>query len=143
MAAASGLTLIAERVRNPLKTTTFGTGELLRAALDNGCKRRFYWSGGSATNDGGVGMAQVLGVSFQDEAGRELDPGTRGLAELDSIHFDGLDPRLGDVEFVVLTNVNNLTTAAKKGLPYLWPTQKGRSLKTWKNWTKLSNILRL
>lgn len=124
MAAASGLTLIAERVRNPLKTTTFGTGELLRAALDNGCKKIYMGLGGSATNDGGVGMAQVLGVSFQDEAGRELGPGARGLAELDSIHFEGLDPRLGDVEFVVLTDVNN-PLCGEKGASRIFGLQKG------------------
>jgi glycerate kinase len=75
MAAASGLTLLKEDERNPLITTTYGTGQLIKGALDSGCRRIYIGIGGSATNDGGMGMAQALGVSFTDMAGMSLGTG--------------------------------------------------------------------
>lgn len=124
MAAASGLTLIPERDRDPFKTSSFGTGELLRATLENGCKRIFIGLGGSATHDGGVGMAQTLGVSFLDKAGREIGLGAAGLAELDAVDFKGMDPRLREVEITALTDVNSPLCGAN-GAAYTFAMQKG------------------
>ena len=91
MAAASGLPLVPVDRRDPRITTTRGTGELIRAALDSGCRKLIVGIGGSATNDGGVGMAQALGASFRDEEGEEVGPGGLALADLETIDLSGLD----------------------------------------------------
>lgn len=124
MAAASGLTLISDGEQDPFKTSSFGTGEMLRAALEIGCKRVFIGLGGSATNDGGVGMAQALGVSFLDKTGQEIDPGAAGLAKLHAIHLDGLDKRMLDVEITALTDVNN-PLCGENGAAFTFGLQKG------------------
>ncbi len=107
MAAASGLTLVPKGQRNPLCTTTFGTGELIKAVLDQGCTRIIIGIGGSATNDGGVGMAQALGVSFLDGAGKELGFGGGQLAKLKNIGLDNLDARIKETEILVACDVDN------------------------------------
>jgi len=94
MAAASGLPLVPPDRRDPLITSTRGTGELLRAALDTGCRAVIMGIGGSATNDGGAGMAQALGARLLDSAGDELPPGGAALARLPRIDTSGLDSRL-------------------------------------------------
>ena len=126
MAAASGLTLIAEDDRDPFKTSTFGTGQLILAALEKGVRHVFVGVGGSATHDGGVGMAQALGVSFRDQYGQEIGPGAAGIAVLESIHFEGLDPRLREVEITVLTDVNN-PLCGGTGAARIFGMQKGAS----------------
>jgi len=126
MAAASGLTLIAEDDRDPFKTSTFGTGQLILAALEKGGRHVFVGVGGSATHDGGVGMAQALGVSFRDQYGQEIGPGAAGIAVLESIHFEGLDPRLREVEITVLTDVNN-PLCGGTGAARIFGMQKGAS----------------
>src|SRR5258706_10283901 len=96
MAAASGLPLLSLSARDPLRASTRGTGELLLAALDAGCTRVIMGIGGSATNDGGAGMAQALGVCLLDSEGVDLPPGGAALAHLAGIDISGLDPPLAD-----------------------------------------------
>lgn len=107
MAAASGLTLIDPARRDPRRATTYGTGELIRHALDAGCRRLVIGIGGSATNDGGAGMARALGVRFYDHAGTELPPGGAALADLSRVDVEGLDPRLAACEIQVACDVAN------------------------------------
>ncbi len=124
MAAASGLPLVPQELRNPLITTTYGTGELVRAALDAGCSRVVLGIGGSATNDGGVGMAQALGASFRDLEGNELARGGASLASLASIELSGLDRRLERTEFVVACDVQN-PLIGPQGASRVYAPQKG------------------
>ncbi len=107
MAAASGLPLVPPEKRNPLITTTYGTGELILAALDKGCRKLIIGIGGSATNDGGAGMAQALGARFLDASGKELAPGGVALADLEHIDVTNLDPRLVGFEVTIACDVNN------------------------------------
>jgi glycerate kinase len=106
MAAASGLPLVGAK-RNPLITTTFGTGELIKAALDKGCHTIIVGIGGSATNDGGIGMAQALGIHFLDASGEELGFGGGSLAGLKKIDMAGLDPRIKKTSIIVACDVDN------------------------------------
>jgi glycerate 2-kinase len=124
MAAASGLPLVPPERRNPLVTTTRGTGELMRAALDAGAHRLLIGIGGSATNDGGAGMAQALGAHLLDGAGRELPPGGAALAELAHIDVSGLDARLQAAEVRVACDVNNPLCGAR-GASAVYGPQKG------------------
>ena len=124
MAAASGLLLLPEGKSNPLLTTTYGTGELIRAALDLQCRRILLGVGGSATNDGGAGMAQALGYSLLDQAGRELPPGGQFLANLDRIDTGGADRRLRETEFIVACDVTNPLTG-ENGASRVYGPQKG------------------
>lgn len=124
MAAASGLPLLRPEERNPLVTSTYGTGQILRALLDAGCREILIGVGGSATNDAGMGMAQALGARFFDADGSELGPGGLELGRLERLDFSGLDPRLQDCRLCVLCDVDNplcgphgatMTFSAKKG----------------------------
>ena len=124
MAAASGLPLVPPERRNPLLTTTFGTGELIRAALDGGARRLIIGIGGSATVDGGVGMAQALGGRFLDQAGRELPFGGGALVHLERIDLSGLDPRLATCEITVACDVDNPMTGPR-GAAAVFGPQKG------------------
>lgn len=107
MAAASGLPLVPPERRNPMVTTTFGTGELIRAALDRGARRIIVGIGGSATVDGGVGMAQALGARFLDADGNPLGWGGGALARLDRIDLSPMDPRLREAQLLVACDVSN------------------------------------
>ena len=124
MAAASGLTLVPEKYRNPALTTTYGTGELIKAALDKGCTKLIIGIGGSATNDGGTGMARALGAVFTDRQGRSLSGGGAELVELERIDISGLDQRLRRVETVVASDVDNPLTGPQ-GAAYTYAPQKG------------------
>lgn len=124
MAAASGLTLIRRQERNPLRTTTYGTGELIRHALDQGIRRLIIGIGGSATNDGGTGMARALGARFLDSHGQELRLGGGHLRYLDRIDPSGLDPRLKDLEIEVACDVNN-PLCGPNGASAVYGPQKG------------------
>ena len=124
MAQASGLPLVPRERRNPLITTTYGTGELIRRALDEGAARLIIGIGGSATNDGGAGMAQALGVRLLDAAGQDLGPGGAELARLDRIDTSGLDPRLSAVEITVACDVDNPLTGPR-GASAVFGPQKG------------------
>lgn len=126
MAAASGLPLLSRKERNPLLTTTYGTGELVRTALDQGCRKIMIGIGGSATNDGGAGMAQALGVRFLDREGRELPFGGGALGRLYDIDVSGLDPRLAEAEIVVACDVDN-PLCGEKGASVVYGPQKGAS----------------
>jgi glycerate kinase len=124
MAAASGISLVPPGKLNPLVATTFGTGELIRAALDAGCSKLIVGVGGSATNDGGAGMAQALGVRLLDRMGKELPWGGAALAGLTRIDVSGLDPRLADCEVVVACDVTN-PLCGQRGASVVYGPQKG------------------
>src|SRR5262249_47958761 len=124
MAAASGLPLVPAAQLDPRVATTFGTGELIRAALDEGCRELLIGIGGSATNDGGAGMAQALGAWLLDAAGRELPPGGAALARLDRIDASGLDPRLKDARMRVACDVAN-PLCGPEGASAIYGPQKG------------------
>ncbi|MEB2356897.1 glycerate kinase [Bacillus pumilus] len=124
MAAASGLHLVPQEKRNPLLTTSRGTGELMLAALDQGAKHVIIGLGGSATNDGGVGMMQGLGAAFFDQAGQELSPGGGALHQLASIDLTGLDPRLQSVRLEAACDVDNPLTG-ERGASAVFGPQKG------------------
>ncbi len=113
MAAASGLTLVPPDKRNPLKTTTYGTGQLIRAALEAGCRRLIIGIGGSATNDGGAGMAEALGVKLLDANGKPIQRGGGGLGTLATIDITGLHPAIAETDTVVACDVNNPLTVPK------------------------------
>ena len=125
MAAASGLALVAPEARDPMTTTTFGTGELIRHALDGGLRHFIIGIGGSATNDGGVGMAQALGVRFlQQDGRREIGYGGGALEALARIDMAGLDPRLRDSQVLVACDVDNPLTGPR-GASAVFGPQKG------------------
>lgn len=124
MSAASGLALAEPERRNPEIATTYGTGELIRAALDSGCREILIGIGGSATNDGGAGMAQALGVSFKDAAGNELPFGGAALAWLSTVDVAGMDPRLNDCCITVASDVQNVL-CGPKGASHVYGPQKG------------------
>ncbi|MGI9274304.1 MAG: glycerate kinase [Endozoicomonas sp.] len=124
MARASGLELVAPEDRNPLITTTYGTGELILAALDQGVEKIIVGIGGSATNDGGAGMLQALGVQLHDSDGRPLTHGGAPLAGLTSIDVTRMDSRLQSVEFVAACDVDNPLTG-KNGASAVFGPQKG------------------
>ncbi len=127
MAAASGLPLVPPDKRDPCVTTTRGTGELMRAALDAGARRLLIGIGGSATNDGGAGMAQALGVRLLDAQGNELPAGGAALAQLARIDSSGLDPRVKDVEVQVASDVTN-PLCGPEGASAIYGPQKGATL---------------
>ena len=124
LATAAGLGQLDEPA--PLTAGTFGVGELLRAALDDGARRIVLGIGGSATTDGGAGMLQALGVRLLDEGGAELPPGGAALARLDRVDISGLDPRIRDVELVVASDVDNPLTGPA-GAAAVFGPQKGAS----------------
>ena len=124
MAAASGLTLVPPADRNPLVTSSRGTGELIRAALDAGARRFILGIGGSATNDGGAGMVQALGARLLDAQGREIGPGGGALAALDRIDVSALDPRLAASHIEVACDVDNPLTGVR-GASAVFGPQKG------------------
>jgi glycerate 2-kinase len=124
MASASGLELIKKENRNPLITTTYGTGELIKHALDDGVKNILIGIGGSATNDGGVGMLQALGVSFKDSTGDELAFGGGAIGQLHSIDLSGIDKRLANVKIEVACDVSN-PLIGESGASYVFGPQKG------------------
>lgn len=123
-AAASGLPLVKPEERNPLAATTYGTGELIRAALDEGCRRIVLGIGGSATTDGGAGMAQALGVSLRDAQGREIGFGGGTLSSAVALDAAGLDPRLRETEIVAACDVRN-PLVGKNGAAAVYGPQKG------------------
>ncbi len=128
MAAASGLPLLAPGERNPLITSTYGTGELVRDALDHGARHIILGIGGSATNDGGAGMASALGVRLLDAKGRELPPGGAALARLACIDLSSLDPRVAKTRFEAACDVTN-TLCGPSGASTVYGPQKGASKK--------------
>jgi glycerate kinase len=126
MARASGLGLLSDERRDPLRATTRGTGDLILAAARHRPRRIVVCIGGSATNDGGAGMAQALGVRLSDEGGRELPAGGQALIRLAAIDVTGISPELGDVELIVATDVDNPLTGPT-GAAAVYGPQKGAS----------------
>ncbi len=126
MAAASGLALVPENERDPFITTTYGTGELILAALDRGCEKLIIGIGGSATNDGGAGMARALGAQFLDRDGHPINEGGGELKRLETIDISGLDPRLEKAQVLVACDVDNPLTGPG-GASHVYGPQKGAS----------------
>ncbi len=126
MAAASGLGLVPADQRNPLVTTTYGTGQLLAEAAKLDCRRIILGIGGSATNDGGAGALQALGVRLLDKDGKPLPAGGAALQELAAINMDGIDSRLRDIELLVACDVNN-PLLGPQGASAIYGPQKGAS----------------
>lgn len=124
MAQASGLPLVPKEKRNPLFTTTYGTGELIREALASGCQRLIVGIGGSATNDGGAGMAQALGVKLLDEDGHDIPWGAVGLERLHRIDMQEIFPRVKEVEILVACDVDN-PLCGPRGASAVYGPQKG------------------
>ncbi|WP_318439795.1 glycerate kinase [Photobacterium leiognathi] len=124
MAAASGLHLVSPELRNPMLTTSFGTGELILAALDKGVEHIIVGIGGSATNDGGIGMAQALGVRFLDENNKQISYGGGALDRLHRIDISNIDPRLVSVKLEVACDVDN-PLCGEKGASQVFGPQKG------------------
>ena len=124
MASASGIHLVDSEKRNPLITTTFGTGQLIKACLDKGVKKLLIGIGGSATNDGGAGFIQALGGRSLDENGDDLSYGGGALAKLHTIDLSNLDERLKYVSVEVACDVNN-PLCGKEGASYVFGPQKG------------------
>ncbi|MEK3732967.1 glycerate kinase [Paenibacillus sp. FSL M8-0334] len=124
MAAASGLHLVPAERRNPLLTSTRGTGELIRFALEEGVEHMIIGIGGSATNDGGAGMVQALGGRLLDRSGREIGPGGGALSDLHEVDMSGLDARLAGVRIEVACDVDNPLTGPR-GASAVFGPQKG------------------
>ncbi len=126
MAAASGLGLVAKEKRDPLRASTRGTGELIRHAIERGNREIILGIGGSATNDGGTGMAAALGYRFLDGEGRELDPGGGELGKLKRIDSSGVDPRIKETVVRVACDVSN-PLIGPSGASAVYGPQKGAS----------------
>lgn len=126
MAEASGIQFINQFTQNPYITTTFGTGELIKSAIQNGAKTIIIGIGGSATNDGGAGMAQALGAHLLDDKGEELQYGGAMLEKLDHIDVSKMMPELADVKVIIASDVTNPLTGSN-GASHVFGPQKGAS----------------
>jgi len=124
MATASGLQLLKKDERNPLLTTTLGTGDLIRHALDRGVDQIIMGVGGSATTDGGMGMAESLGVIFYDRSGNKLTSNGQNLTRIHSFDSSGVHPRLAQVNFTIFCDVDN-PLHGPNGAAYVFSPQKG------------------
>ena len=124
MAQASGLPMVPEELRNPLNTTTYGTGQLVKAAVDAGYTDISIAIGGSATNDGGMGFASALGIRFLDKDGNVLEGKGSELEKVDYIDMSGLDEKVKNVHFTVMCDVTN-PLCGKDGATYTFGKQKG------------------
>lgn len=124
MSAAAGITLVSDAERDPLNSDTYGVGELIIAALDAGARHFIIGIGGSATNDGGVGMLRALGCRFLDASGNEIKRGAGALGELSTIDISGLDKRIGEAKLTVASDVKNPLTGPT-GATYIYGPQKG------------------
>lgn len=126
MANANGIHLLSPSQRNPLLTTTLGTGQMIKAALDQGVSKIIIGIGGSVTNDAGAGMAQALGVQFLDENGHDVATGGGQLDQVKTIDISKLDPRLERTEIIIACDVNNPLTG-EQGASFVFGPQKGAS----------------
>lgn len=124
MAAAAGLPLVPEGQRNPMETTTYGVGELIKDAIAQGCRHFIVGIGGSATNDGGVGMLSALGYRFLDAVGKKIPLGAKGLETLRTVSVEGVLPELQDCTFRVACDVNN-PLCGENGCSAVYGPQKG------------------
>lgn len=126
MSSAAGLTLVSKEKRNPLNTTTYGVGELIKDAADKGCRNFIIGIGGSATNDGGVGMLKALGFEFLDEDGKEIPLGAKGLSSLNKISDRKVLPQLKECSFKIACDVTN-PLCGESGCSAVFSPQKGAS----------------
>lgn len=124
MARAAGLDLLKPDERNPMLTSTYGVGELIKHALDQGIRKFIIAIGGSATNDCGIGVAKALGVKFLDKSGESIEPTGKGLASLHKIDNSTIDKRILSSEIKVMCDVNN-PLYGKNGAAYVYAKQKG------------------
>lgn len=124
MACASGLNVIHSSERNPLAATTFGTGELIKRALDEGYRKFVLAIGGSATNDGGAGMLQALGMQLLDKSGKEIGWGGGALGKIHGIQMDRFDKRISESRFLIASDVEN-PLIGKNGASHVFGPQKG------------------
>ena len=124
MSSAAGITLVAEQDRNPLNTTTFGVGELICDAIQKGCRNFIVGIGGSATNDGGIGMMQALGYEFLDADGRQVPFGAKGLSMIEKISDENVISELRECQFKVACDVTN-TLCGEQGCSAVFGPQKG------------------
>ena len=129
MARAAGLPLLNESERNPLYTTTYGVGELILNAIGEGCRNFIIGIGGSATNDGGVGMLSALGIKFLDENGKDISRGAIGLKSLSKISLEGMANELAECRFTVACDVKN-PLCGENGASAVYGPQKGADEKT-------------
>ncbi|HHB79780.1 MAG TPA: glycerate kinase [Saprospiraceae bacterium] len=126
LAIASGVALLAPKEQNPLLTTTFGTGQLIKQAVDQGAQQIFLFVGGSATNDAGIGIAAALGYRFYDRDGILLTPCGKSLSLIERIDRSDVDAKIDSVDFQVLTDVNNVLYGPQ-GAAAVYAEQKGAS----------------
>lgn len=124
MSQASGIQFVNEQTRNPLITTTYGTGELILKALDQGISKLILGIGGSATNDGGAGMAQAIGAQLLDQAGNQIEVGGGQLDQLEKIDISKVDPRIKDLEILIASDVTN-PLVGPDGASAVFGPQKG------------------
>lgn len=124
MSAASGLPLISEEKRNPLYTSTYGTGQLIKNALDGGFTNIIIAIGGSATNDGGIGAMEALGVRFLDKQGKQVKGIGKNLIHIEDIDVRNMNPKIKDVQITVMCDVENPFTG-ENGATYVYGEQKG------------------
>lgn len=124
MSAAAGITLVDEKKRNPLKTTTCGVGEMIKDAIAKGCRHFIVGIGGSATNDGGIGMLQALGFGILDKSGKQVSFGAQGLSEIETISDEFVLPELKDCTFRIACDVTN-TLCGEQGASAIYGPQKG------------------
>ena len=139
MAAAAGITLISETERNPLHTTTYGVGELIRDAIEKGCRNFVIGIGGSATNDGGIGMLQALGFEFLNQNGEQVPYGAKGLSEIVTIRTENVFKELSECKFSVACDVTN-PLCGERGASAVYGPQKGATpemVAQMDNWLKL------
>ncbi|CEG25725.1 glycerate kinase [Bacillus sp. B-jedd] len=152
MACASGLNLIAPSERNPMVTTTYGTGELIKRALDDGCRNFILAVGGSATNDGGAGMLQALGMKLLDSEGKPVGPGGGELSRIRTIDDCDFDERIKEASFLIASDVQN-PFIGPDGASHVFGPQKGatpemvdvldRNLAHWADLIELKTGIRL
>jgi glycerate 2-kinase len=124
MASASGLPLLSREERNPLLTSSVGTGDLIAEALQQGVRKIIIGCGGSATNDGGIGMASALGISFLDENGNELSPIGENLSKIKTIDAHGAMQEISTCQFLLIADVDN-PLCGREGASYIFAPQKG------------------
>lgn len=124
MAGAAGITLVQPELRNPLNTTTYGVGEVIKDAIGKGCRHFIIGIGGSATNDGGVGMLQALGAEFLDEGGKQVPFGARGVEKLASINCEHILFELKECDFRIACDVDN-PLCGENGCSHIFGPQKG------------------
>ena len=139
MATASGLELLKASERNPLITSSYGTGELIKDALDKGCTKIIIGLGGSATNDGGIGMIKALGGKFLNDKGAPIDEGGGALDALSQIDITKLDKRVLKCEIIGACDVSNPLTGSQ-GASLVFGGQKGGASLNWHCWTKPSSL---